>query len=119
RAGPAAGALASLPSAAGPAGRPKGVLHPHGAILAVADAKAAAYGVHARSILYCSPPLYHVAAWSSIVHVALLVAGGAVALTRRREPARVADVLASRRVTFMWTVPTTYLLLLDLPDPPA
>jgi acyl-coenzyme A synthetase/AMP-(fatty) acid ligase len=72
--------------------------------------------VHDGSILYCSPPLYHVAAWSSIVHVALLVAGGAVAVTRRREPAWVADLLAARRVTFMWTVPTTYLLLLDLPD---
>jgi acyl-CoA synthetase (AMP-forming)/AMP-acid ligase II len=108
--------IASLHYTSGTAGAPKGVLHTHRAVLAVADAKAAAYGVHDRSILYCSPPLYHVAAWSSIVHVALLVAGGAVALTRRREPAWVADLLAARRVTFMWTVPTTYLLLLDLPD---
>jgi long-chain acyl-CoA synthetase len=84
--------------------------------LATADVKAAAYGVHAGSVLYCSPPLNHATAWSSVVHVALLAAGGAVALTRRREPAWVADLLAARRVSLMWTVPTTYLLLLDLPD---
>ena len=57
------------------------------AILATADVKAAAYGVHDGSVLYCSPPLNHATAWSSVVHVALLVAGGAVALSRRREAA--------------------------------
>lgn len=108
--------VASLHYTSGTTGRLNGVLHSHGAILATADVKAAAYGVHAGSVLFCSPPLNHATAWSSVVHVALLVAGGSVALTRRREPAWVADLLEARRVTFMWTVPTTYLLLLDLPD---
>ncbi len=108
--------VAALHYTSGTTGGPKGVLHTHRAILAAAVAKAAAYGVHDGSVLFCSPPLNHATAWSSVVHVALLVAGGAVALTRRREPAWVADLLAARRVTFMWTVPTTYLLLLDLPD---
>lgn len=108
--------VAALHYTSGTTGGPKGVLHTHGAILATADVKAAAYRVHQGSALFCSPPLNHATAWSSIVHVALLVAGGAVVLTRRREPTWVADLLAARRVTFMWTVPTTYLLLLDLPD---
>jgi acyl-CoA synthetase (AMP-forming)/AMP-acid ligase II len=108
--------VAALHYTSGTTGQPKGVLLSHRALLATADVKALAYGLHAGSVVFVAPPLHHCAGMNSAVHQTLLAAGGAVALTRRLEPAWVADLLVARRVTFTWMVPTLYLWILDLPD---
>jgi long-chain acyl-CoA synthetase len=108
--------VAAMHYTSGTTGRAKGVLLSHRAILATADVKAPAYRLHPGSVVFSAPPLHHAAAMNSAVHQALLAAGSAVALTRRLEPAAVADLLTARRVTFTWMVATLYLWLLDLPD---
>jgi acyl-CoA synthetase (AMP-forming)/AMP-acid ligase II len=107
---------AALHYTSGTTSEPKGALYSHQAILAMADLKTTVYGLHGDSRLFCSPPLHYAAAWCSVIHVTLLAAGGTIVLTHDREPSWVADILAARRVTFVWTVPATYLRLLDLPD---
>src|SRR5256885_187177 len=72
---------------------------------------AAAAGDRGAGFVFARRPLTPPAAGRSPARGALPAPGGGVAPPRRREPAWVADLLAARRVTLMWTVPTTYLLL--------
>lgn len=91
----------------------KGAVLTHGNLLSNMQQYQAAVGIPEGSVNLQLSPLYHAANIFTFIH--LLVGGTTVFLDKPTPPA-ILEAIATRHVTFMFTVPTVLYALLDSPE---
>jgi malonyl-CoA/methylmalonyl-CoA synthetase len=105
--------LAAICYTSGTTGRSKGAMLTHGNLAANVATLKEVWGFTASDVLIHALPLYHVHGLFVATNV-LLMAGGAIILQPRFDPAAV--LAAMPRATSLMGVPTYYTRLLDHPD---
>jgi len=111
----AAGQPALLLYTSGTTGRPKGVVHTHGSLLANLAALHAAWDWRPDDVLVHALPLFHAHGLFVALH-GTLYAGASCALLERFEAVPALDELRRRRATLFMGVPTMYHRLAALPE---
>jgi long-chain acyl-CoA synthetase len=100
----------------GTTGKPKGVLHTHGSVVAGGRYTSEAHRLVPEDRVMCALPLYHI--YGQIVSaVAPLVHGGSVVMPHRFSVSDYWALVARYRCTWMNVVPTIIAYLLNAPDP--
>jgi long-chain acyl-CoA synthetase len=99
----------------GTTGKPKGVMLTHGNMWTSSFSYCTVMQLSPDTVSLCSSPLFHVAAISAAMPA--LLAGGAVAVLPRFDPAWVMDAISDCGVTVANFVPAMIRMLLDQPEP--
>lgn len=115
---PPPSAPACLPYSSGTTGRPKGILHSHGSLSMQAVLSANRLQLRPADVLVQAMPLVHLFA-GNIIMGGLLVAGATMVVQPSFEAAAFARLLADEGATACAGVPTTYAMLVQLPDDQA
>ena len=89
----------------GTTGRPKGVLHSHGSLLAGGWTTAIAHELSERDRGFCVLPIYHINGLCVTV-MGALVSGGSLAVVSRFSASRFWDQASQSKVTWFSAVPT-------------
>ena len=125
RAGSRADTFAAVPTAAddvaliaftsGTTGRPKGCMHFHRDVLAIADTfSSRVLRPHRDSLFVASPPMAFTYGLGGMVVFPLRI-GAASLLLEKTAPALLAEAIARHRATAVFTAPTAYRAMLRLP----
>src|SRR5215472_11672367 len=102
--------VAALVYTSGTTGNPKGVMLTHRNVLFSARVMGAPRGPTDKA--YCVLPISHIVGYSGIL-IASLMAGAAVQLVPRFDPAALVSAIANDGITLMFGVPATYQRLLE------
>jgi acyl-CoA synthetase (AMP-forming)/AMP-acid ligase II/thioesterase domain-containing protein len=101
----------------GSVGRPKGVLHTHGSLVACGENAVAAHVIGPLDRFLCVLPLYHMNSLDKLAGT--LASGGAMILPRRFDAARFWGWIEEHRCTWTALVPTIVSHLLRRKEPGA
>ncbi len=112
----AADDVALIAFTSGTTGRPKGCMHFHRDVLAIADTFSRhVLKPHRESLFVASPPMAFTYGLGGMV-IFPLRCGAASLLLERSSPPLLAEAIARHRATAVFTAPTAYRAMLRLPD---
>ena len=100
----------------GTTGKPKGVLHTHGSVVAGGEYTSRAHRLTQEDRVLCALPLYHING-QIVTAVAPLVHGGSVVMPHRFSVSNYWPLVTEHRCTWINVVPTIIAYLLNAPDP--
>jgi long-chain acyl-CoA synthetase len=100
----------------GTTGRPKGVLHSHGSVVAGGEYTTRAHHLTREDRVICALPLYHING-QIVTAVAPLIHGGSVVMPRRFSVSSYWQTVSEHHCTWINVVPTIIAYLLNAPDP--
>jgi long-chain acyl-CoA synthetase len=109
------GDTAVLLYTSGTTGKPKGVKLTHFQLYMNAQAHRAAFEMNTDTVSLAVVPLHHALGLSGLLNATTL-AGGAVVLLAKFDPAKVLKAIGKHRVSVLHGVPTMYHALLHHPD---
>jgi long-chain acyl-CoA synthetase len=102
----------------GTTGKPKGVLHSHGSVVAGGEYTSRAHELTQGDRVICALPLYHING-QIVTTVAPLVHGGSVVMPHRFSVSTYWRTVAEHECTWVNVVPTIIAYLLNAPEPRA
>ena len=111
---PEASDILTLIYTSGTTGRPKGVMLPHSAMLALGEAWAFELEADIGNKMLLPMPLFHIGARSQ--GAALTFRGGSLVVQRSFDARAVVDAVAEEGITQLHLAPTLLQAVLDLPD---
>jgi len=104
--------LIALQYTGGTTGRPKGVMHTHATVAAVAISGVIAAEIQTDERLLMTTPLPHAA---GICLYSAFVQGASAWIAKGFDPQATLATIAERKITWLWAVPTMIYRLLDVP----
>ena len=106
--------IAMLVHTGGTTGIPKAAMISYRALYYNVINQVTAYGVNNRDVVYVCLPLFHAAAWNSLL-MPLLYVGARMVMTRKFDKKDVFQIMKQEHLTFLLGVPTIFQYMMEDP----
>lgn len=106
--------IALLLHTGGTTGTPKGAMISYRALYYNVINQISSYGITGKDVGYLCLPLFHAAAWNSLL-MPMLYAGGRIVMARRFEAEAAFSIMKEEHLTFLVGVPSIYHYMMEHP----